>query len=92
MYAMAPATSSLSVVETRRSVINPHSKRRKRGSSRMYAITVRLAPDRGTRSRTGLARDYPTIQSVILLFSFVYVAVNLLVDLSYVFFDPRIRY
>jgi peptide/nickel transport system permease protein len=39
-----------------------------------------------------LARDFPTIQGVILLFSFVYVLVNLLVDLSYVFFDPRIRY
>jgi peptide/nickel transport system permease protein len=39
-----------------------------------------------------LARDFPTIQGVILLFSFVYVAVNLMVDLSYVFFDPRIRY
>jgi len=39
-----------------------------------------------------LARDFPTIQGVILLFSVVYVAINLLVDLSYVFFDPRIRY
>ena len=39
-----------------------------------------------------LARDFPTIQGVILLFSFAYVAINLLVDLSYVFFDPRIRY
>jgi peptide/nickel transport system permease protein len=39
-----------------------------------------------------LARDFPTIQGVILLFAFVYVGVNLLVDLSYVFFDPRIRY
>ena len=39
-----------------------------------------------------LARDFPTIQGVILLFSFVYVAINLLVDLSYVAFDPRIRY
>ena len=39
-----------------------------------------------------LARDFPTIQGVILLFSFVYVLVNLGVDLSYVFFDPRIRY
>ncbi len=39
-----------------------------------------------------LARDFPTIQGVILLFSFVYVLVNLLIDLSYVFFDPRIRY
>jgi peptide/nickel transport system permease protein len=39
-----------------------------------------------------LARDFPTIQGVILFFSFIYVAINLLVDLSYVFFDPRIRY
>ena len=39
-----------------------------------------------------LARDFPTIQGVILFFSAVYVMINLLVDLSYVFFDPRIRY
>jgi peptide/nickel transport system permease protein len=39
-----------------------------------------------------LARDFPTIQGIILFFSFVYVLVNLMVDLSYVFFDPRIRY
>jgi peptide/nickel transport system permease protein len=39
-----------------------------------------------------LARDYPTIQSVILLFSFVYVLINLLVDLIYVLIDPRIKY
>ena len=39
-----------------------------------------------------LARDFPTIQGVILFFSFVYVMVNLLVDLSYVLLDPRIRY
>lgn len=39
-----------------------------------------------------LARDFPTIQGVILFFSFVYVLINLLVDLSYLVFDPRIRY
>ena len=39
-----------------------------------------------------LARDFPTIQGVILFFSFVYVLINLLVDLTYLFFDPRIRY
>jgi peptide/nickel transport system permease protein len=38
-----------------------------------------------------LARDYPTIQAVILLFSFVYVLVNLVVDLLYTVLDPRIR-
>ena len=39
-----------------------------------------------------LARDFPTIQGVILFFSFIYVLVNLVIDLSYVFLDPRIRY
>ena len=39
-----------------------------------------------------LARDYPTIQAVILLFSLAYVLVNLAVDVAYTLFDPRIRY
>ena len=39
-----------------------------------------------------LARDYPTIQAVILLFSLSYVLINLVVDVTYTFFDPRIRY
>lgn len=39
-----------------------------------------------------LHRDYPVIQGIILVFSSVYVLVNLLVDLSYTFLDPRIRY
>jgi peptide/nickel transport system permease protein len=37
-----------------------------------------------------LARDYPVIQGVIVVFGSAYVAINLLVDLSYSFFDPRI--
>ena len=39
-----------------------------------------------------LRRDYPIIQGVILLFSGAYVLINLAVDLSYMFFDPRIRF
>jgi peptide/nickel transport system permease protein len=39
-----------------------------------------------------LRRDYPIIQGVILLFSGLYVLINLAVDLSYRLFDPRIRY
>jgi peptide/nickel transport system permease protein len=39
-----------------------------------------------------LARDYPTIQAVVLLFSVVYVMINLAVDLTYTLLDPRIRY
>ena len=36
--------------------------------------------------------DYPVIQSVLLLSAGVYVLINLLIDLSYRLFDPRIRY
>jgi peptide/nickel transport system permease protein len=39
-----------------------------------------------------LRRDYPVIQGIVLLFSFVYVLVNLLVDITYTLVDPRIRY
>ncbi len=39
-----------------------------------------------------LARDYPVIQAMILLTAAIYVVVNLMVDVSYSFFDPRIRY
>ncbi len=39
-----------------------------------------------------LSRDFPTIQAVILLFSVVYVLINLLIDICYTIFDPRIRY
>jgi peptide/nickel transport system permease protein len=39
-----------------------------------------------------LRRDYPVIQGIVLLFSFLYVLVNLGVDLIYTLIDPRIRY
>jgi peptide/nickel transport system permease protein len=39
-----------------------------------------------------LHRDYPVIQGIILIFSGVYVLINLLVDILYTFLDPRIRY
>src|ERR1700674_447148 len=45
-YAIAPATSSLSVLEPRRSVSNPPSSLRKFGSSFTVDIKVRLAPAR----------------------------------------------
>lgn len=37
-------------------------------------------------------RDYPTVQALILLFSVVYVAINLIIDVLYTLLDPRIRY
>ncbi len=39
-----------------------------------------------------LSRDFPLIQGIILFFSVIYVLINLLVDLSYLVLDPRIRY
>jgi peptide/nickel transport system permease protein len=39
-----------------------------------------------------LTRDYPVIQGVLLIFSGVYVLLNLIIDLIYVVLDPRIRY
>lgn len=38
------------------------------------------------------ARDYPVIQSGILLVAFIFVMVNLIVDLLYAYLDPRIKY
>jgi peptide/nickel transport system permease protein len=39
-----------------------------------------------------LRRDYPVIQGIVLVFSFVYVLINLGVDIVYTLVDPRIRY
>ena len=39
-----------------------------------------------------LRRDYPVIQGIILVFSGLYVLVNLIIDLLYVALDPRIRF
>lgn len=39
-----------------------------------------------------LAKDFPLVQGIVLISALVYVAINLLVDLSYSLLDPRIRY
>jgi peptide/nickel transport system permease protein len=39
-----------------------------------------------------LKRDYPIIQGLILFFSFLYILLNLLIDIIYTLIDPRIRY
>ncbi len=39
-----------------------------------------------------LSRDYPMIQGTILIAAFGYVIINLVVDLSYAWMDPRIKY
>lgn len=38
------------------------------------------------------ARDFPVVQGVVLFFAFLYLVINLLVDLLYGLLDPRIRY
>jgi len=39
-----------------------------------------------------LARDYPVVQGLVLMFGTTFVAINLLVDLLYAYVDPRIHY
>jgi peptide/nickel transport system permease protein len=39
-----------------------------------------------------MEKDYPIAMGVITLVAFMFIVINLLVDLSYTFFDPRIRY
>jgi peptide/nickel transport system permease protein len=39
-----------------------------------------------------LARDYPVVQGVVLVFAFLYILVNLIVDILYAYIDPRIHY
>ena len=38
-----------------------------------------------------LRRDYPVVQGIVLVIAFNYVVINLLVDILYGFFDPRVR-
>jgi peptide/nickel transport system permease protein len=38
------------------------------------------------------ARDYPSVQGLVIIFALIYAALNLLVDLLYPLLDPRIRY
>jgi len=37
-------------------------------------------------------RDYPTVQGVLIFIAFIYVLVNLLVDILYLYLDPRVKY
>jgi peptide/nickel transport system permease protein len=46
----------------------------------------------GVAVRAINARDFPLIQGTVLVAAVIYVLVNLIVDLSYAVFDPRIRY
>ena len=55
--------------------------------------SVFVIPGLGTLTLDAIqGRDYPTVQALIMLFSVVYVLINLLIDVLYTFLDPRIRY
>jgi peptide/nickel transport system permease protein len=55
--------------------------------------TVFSWPGMGTWTyRAILSRDYPIVQGSVLISASIYVFMNLFVDISYAFFDPRIRY
>ncbi|MCB2054671.1 MAG: ABC transporter permease [Geminicoccaceae bacterium] len=55
--------------------------------------TVFAIPGIGRLTVDGiLTRDYPVVQGVVLFFSFVYVLLNLAIDVIYAVVDPRIRY
>ena len=41
--------------------------------------------------RASTSQDFPAIMGVSLLFAFIFVMVNLVVDVLYYFLDPRIR-
>jgi peptide/nickel transport system permease protein len=38
------------------------------------------------------ARDYPVVQAIVLVVSVIVLGINLLVDITYAYVDPQIRY
>lgn len=55
--------------------------------------TIFVIPGMGRMVFTAIAeRDYPVLQSVVLVVAAVYILVNLVIDIMYVYVDPRIRY
>jgi peptide/nickel transport system permease protein len=62
-------------------------------SGAILTETVFSWPGIGTWLLEGIqGRDYPIVQGGVIFVALVFVIVNTLVDLSYVFFDPRIHY
>jgi peptide/nickel transport system permease protein len=54
--------------------------------------TVFALPGMGTQLLTAiLARDYPVVQAFTVVIALIFVLVNLAVDISYAYFDPRVR-
>ena len=66
------------------------------GSKKILATLDRERPGEDWPARSTvdaiLKRDYPIIQGVMIIFAGVYVLINLAIDITYCFIDPRIRY
>jgi peptide/nickel transport system permease protein len=61
-------------------------------SGAVLTETVFALPGVGTQLVTAiLARDYPVVQAFTVVIALIFVAVNLVVDISYAYLDPRIR-
>jgi peptide/nickel transport system permease protein len=61
-------------------------------SGAVLTETVFGLPGMGTALVTAiLSRDYPVVQGFTIAIAFIFVLVNLIVDLSYAYLDPRIR-
>lgn len=55
--------------------------------------SIYTLPGLGTLTLTAVRiKDYPQVQGLVLFFATVLILINLLVDISYAWFDPRIRY
>jgi ABC-type dipeptide/oligopeptide/nickel transport system permease component len=55
--------------------------------------TIFAVPGMGRATVTAiLQRDYPTIQAVVMLYTFLFLALNLVMDCLYAALDPRVRY
>jgi len=62
-------------------------------SGAVLTETIFALPGLGRLAITSvLARDYPMVQGVVLIAAGVFVVANLLVDVLYVYLDPRVRY
>ena len=61
-------------------------------SGAVLTETVFLLPGVGTMLvQSILGRDYPVVQGFTLVIAIIFVMVNLLVDVSYAYLDPRVR-
>ncbi len=61
-------------------------------SGAVLTETVFTLPGMGTAIVNAiLSRDYPVVQGFVVVIAFIFVMVNLIVDLSYAYLDPRIR-